>query len=387
MSTTTIYRRVLPSGWYRRLGRVDVALAFALSVAGVCLVSGVAHTGHPHGGFWASAWVLTLTVPVAWRRPAPLAAVLTVAVGAWLAGLLTGSIVRCGVALPALFLITYSVGARLPIREASMGLAFAVVAMVGLVAFDPNIGPLPGLLPGGAPFLVLLWGIGRVVRSRERMVSALRARTRELGEERERTARLAVASDRARVISDVQDLLDERIGELADAARDGRAAVDAQPQHAAEVLGVIERDGRETLEQMRAVVGSLRDEAPLVPAPGLSEIDGLLARATTANAHLRVEGEPRELPAGIELSAYRIVEHVLGALADDPAARVEVRVQFRDDALEIVMSGPPAPRSDPQALLAAVGQRVALYGGSMDSQTAAGRLQTNVRLPLVTAYA
>jgi len=387
MASETVYRRVLPSGWSSEVAAYDVALAVALSVAGVFETSGVVHTGHPHGGWWASVWVLTLTVPVAWRRPAPLAAVATIAAGAWLVGWLTGSMVRCGAALPALFLVTYSLGARLPIREATAGLGLAVVAITGLVAFDPNIGPLPGLLPGAVPFLIGLWAIGRVVRSRDGMVAALRQRTRELGEQRERTARLAVSSDRARVSGELQGLLNERLGAMTEVARSGRASPEREPRPPAEVFGVIEHEGRHTLEQMRAMVGELREDDPLAPAPGLNQLDGLLERATAAHVRIWVEGERRELPPGIELSGYRIVERLLGALADDPASRVEVRLEFGDDMLGIVVDVRPAPNSDPRAVIAAVRERVALHGGSLQSQTTAGRLQTTVRLPLLTAYA
>jgi len=119
----------------------------------------------------------------------------------------------------------------------------------------------------------------------------------------------------------------------------------------------------------------------------LNQLDGLLERATAAHVRIWVEGERRELPPGIELSGYRIVERLLGALADDPASRVEVRLEFGDDMLGIVVDVRPAPNSDPRAVIAAVRERVALHGGSLQSQTTAGRLQTTVRLPLLTAYA
>ena len=70
-------------------------------------------------------------------------------------------------------------------------------------------------------------------------------------------------------------------------------------------------------------------------------MSGLLARATSADARLTVDGNPRTLPAGLELSGYRIVEHLLLALADAPGAPVEVRLHFGPDALELHVSGPP----------------------------------------------
>jgi signal transduction histidine kinase len=379
-------------GWFggslfgaRDVNRADGLIALVLSVFAVLLVSGATHSGHPHGGFWASLAVLTMTVPVLWRRRAPLAAVSTLAAGTLFNGLVIGSMVRCGAALPALALVMFSVGLRRELRVSLGGAALGIITAVALALSDPNL--TSGFIVPGSVLLLALWGVGRLVRSREGMVASLRARTRELGEQRERTAQLAVAAERARVAAGVDGLLQERIGALAGEAARGRGAVDDQPQLAREALSTIEHEGRRTLSQMREIVGSLREDAPIEPQPSLGDLDGLLQRATTSDVRLHVEGERRALPAGLELSGYRIVEHLLATLKDAPEVRVDVTLGFAADMLEIVVSGPMRAEVDSQTALAGARQWVALHGGQLKAQAQTGRSQTVVRLPLITAYA
>ena len=96
---------------------------------------------------------------------------------------------------------------------------------------------------------------------------------------------------------------------------------------------------------MREIVGVLRyDDAPTSPQPTLTSLRALVLRDKGDDARLTVEGSPRVLPAGVELSAYRIVEHLLSALDDAPG--VEVGVRFGEEALEIRVSGPAGRRGD-----------------------------------------
>ena len=173
------------------------------------------------------------------------------------------------------------------------------------------------------------------------MVAAVAPQHRAAAAQRERTARLAVAAEQARITTDLRGTLRagiDEIGALARAARDSGA--DPGPGFAA-----IECAGRSVLDSMRHVVGTLRD-APTDPEPGLAELPGLLASATAADARLSVTGPVRPLPASIELAAYRIVEQLLTVLRDDPATRVEVRVRFAADCLELRIAGPPATGDD-----------------------------------------
>jgi signal transduction histidine kinase len=136
---------------------------------------------------------------------------------------------------------------------------------------------------------------------------------------------------------------------------------------------------------MREVVGNLNAERLTAPAPVLADLDRLLERATTADARLRVSGSPRVLPAGLELSAYRIVEHLLEALEDAPGTRIDVHLRFGADALELDVTGPPGTRQG--TAFATAHERVALLGGTLRIEAGSGQCTALVRLPLAPGYA
>ena len=132
---------------------------------------------------------------------------------------------------------------------------------------------------------------------------------------------------------------------------------------------------------MRAVVGVLRDDAselPTTPQPTLTHIEALLVRAKGADARLAVEGSPRVLPVAVELSAYRIVEHLLAAMEDAPD--VDVCVRFRDDALELEVSGPARRRA--KAAIERARERARLERGTLEATLRGGRADALVSLPV-----
>jgi len=392
-----ISARVLraPLNWtVAGLGVLDVAVAVILSGYAVALVSGVLHTSHPHGGAAASVGVLFMTLPVAWRRPAPLAAAAVMAAAALLNGLVFGPMVRCGAFLPAIFLVAYAAGVRRDRGPAAAGLLLCAAAVVAEGLYDPQIegGGLIFVLPVLAAF----FASGRLVRARTQTAAALRKSSAELRRQREETARLAVLADRARVTTDLEQSLHAQIGGLASAAATGLGALasDQTSDQAAarQALASIERDGRAVLGHLREVLSTLQErpasEPPSSePQPTLARLSDLLARATTADARLTVDGSPRTLPAGLELSGYRIVEHLLLALEDAPEAAVDVRLSFTPDALELHVSGPPAANVDLRAVLAAARERAGLHGGTVDSRLAGGVCYAMARLPLVSGHA
>ena len=225
-----------------------------------------------------------------------------------------------------------------------------------------------------------IWGIARVVRSRSRMADELEARTSELRAARDERARLEVAGDRARLSGELDELLQRRLGELARMADQGADLTDTA--RATATLVDIERESRRTLGEMRELVGVLRHDssaAPTTPQPTLTHLEALLVRAKGADAKLRVEGSPRVLPAGVELSAYRVVEHLLAALDDAPD--VEVRVRFSDDALELAVSGPT--RRHAKAAIERARERVQLHRGTLEATTRGGRAEAVASLPIL----
>jgi hypothetical protein len=379
------------------LGVLDIAVAVILSGYAVALVSGVIHTSHPHGDAAAAAAVLTMTLPVAWRRPAPLGAAAVMAAAALLNGLVFGSMVRCGAFLPAVFLVAFAIGARRDRAASVAGLLLCAAALVAEGLYDQQI-EAQGLV-FVLPLLAAFFASGRLVRARTRTAAALRESSAELRRQREETARLAVLADRARLTADLEQSLHARIGELASTAAAGLGALVGDPHgdpHGApagdqaaarQALASIEHGGRAVLGHLREVLSALRERPASEPQPTLARLSELLARATSADTRLTVDGHPRTLPAGLELSGYRIVEHLLAALQDAPEAAVDVRLSFTPDALELHVSGPPAVNVDLRAVLAVARERAGLHGGTVDSRLAGGMCYATARLPLVSGHA
>jgi signal transduction histidine kinase len=374
-----------PFGWVAAT-RLDLALAVVLSAFAQVIVSGVDYKTDPQGGIFACASVLLMTLPVAVRRKHPLGAMVVLASGAIFNAIVVGSYVRCGAALPALALVAYSVGARCELQPALIGAALAVTSTVAQGLSDPQL--KNGFLPGGSILILALWGVGRLVRSRDGMVAVLRSRTQELHTQRDRTARLAVAADRARVAVDLDGLLGTRIGRLAAEAAVARDAIPDQPEIARKSLTAIEQEGRRTLTDMREIVGALQDEQPLAVQPSLEDLETLLRRTVSPSTRLTIEGTRRRLPAGLELSAFRIVERLLEPLEDVPEVRVRVTVSYEQDLLAVEVQGRVRSGADQQTTLATAREWVTLHAGTLESRSlSSGVAQTDVRLPLVAGYA
>lgn len=360
----------------------DIVIAAVLSVLGIGLM--VLNVADPAVGGNASIFAvptfLVLTAPLAWRRAAP-----TTALAATFAALLAhvalfGSMTRCGVMFPAVFILVFANAAFLHLRPALLGLALALALVVVMSVTDRQIAIVDAPLFCGLS--AAFWGIGRLVRSRSRLVDALDVQTDELRSARDERARLEVVTDRARLSVELEGLLQRRLGELARIV--DAAPSDGDPRAATASLAEIERQGRHTLEQLRAVVGVLRNEpgdAPTAPPPTLTHLDAMLVRVKGADARLTVEGNPRALPAGVELSAYRIVEHLLGAL--DDRRDVDVRVRFAGDALELTITG--SRRRGSRGAIERARERTRLHHGSLKAIVRDGRIEAVALLPVATA--
>jgi signal transduction histidine kinase len=359
-----------------RIGKLDLAFTLALSALGILLMYGNVDDPKVDASPLAIPLFLPVTVPLLWRRVAPVVALVAMLAALLVHDVLFGSeVVRCGVVLPTMFLLVFSAATRLERRAAlvALGLGFATILAESITFFGAFGIVFAGLTTG-------IWGIGRIARSRAGLAAELQERTTELRQARDERARLEVATDRARLSAELDELLQRRLGELAQLADAGPRSDDAEGATA--TLMEIERKSRRTLDEMRAVVGVLRSndaDAPMEPQPTLTHLEALLVRAKGAGARLTVEGHPRALPAGVELSAYRIVEQLLDALQDAPG--VEVGVRFRDEALELVVSGPANRRSKQAIELAR--ERVLLHRGRLEATTRGGRAEAVVSLPML----
>jgi len=224
-----------------------------------------------------------------------------------------------------------------------------------------------------------------------RWVLGDRERRVELAErERDVAAREAVVEERARIARELHDAIAHNVSMMVVQAGAERRVVDDGTTR--EVLGTIEQIGRDALTEMRRLVGMLRADTgdPLAPQPGLDDLPLLATQVGEAGlpVDLSVEGERRDLPVGIELSAYRIVQEALtNALKHAGDARAAVRVRYGPDSLEleIVDDGPGGVSRVASGGHGLVGmrERVALYGGLFDAgRHPGGGFAVRVLLPV-----
>src|SRR4051794_22209850 len=197
-----------------RIAKRDLLLAAVLSALGAALMVKNVQDADVNASVLVVPLFLLVTAPLVWRRAAPIAA-LAATFGAVLLHIaLFGSVVRCGVMFPLVFLLGFAAGAVLDKRDALIGLAIAETIVVTMVLADAADDIVSGL-PFFVPMTALIWGVGRLVRSRGRVAAELKERTSELRRARDERAQLEVSGDRARLSGELDVLLHQRLGELA----------------------------------------------------------------------------------------------------------------------------------------------------------------------------
>lgn len=337
------------------------ALDYAVgALFGVILFASIRHSviaamGGPYGAVpyrtLALAWplavflVFTAVIAVALRRRQPSLMLGVLLAGSLVITVLTGPADGAlSYFLPVAYVL-YLVAATYERRRAAVRVLAAVFAT--LVA-DAVLMSLTGggyFLRGGlvpvALCVIIAWFTGYIVRQRRQYAVRLQ----------DEAASKAVAEERLRIARELHDVVAHSMSVIAVQAGYGQYVIDTQPADARNALGAIQATSREALDEMRRMLGALRQAdqaawpddaapagqaglaasgspatarvpgqrggdaecAPLFPAPGLADLDRLLSR--TASAGVRVDmtccGQPRELPASIDLSAYRIVQEAL----------------------------------------------------------------------------
>jgi signal transduction histidine kinase len=335
----------------------------------------------------AGAAGLVLALSLAWRRRAPLI-VLAVAIAASVVA--NFAVVLHAATTPAVALVVavYSVGAHAERVREWIGLAGVAALIATNAAEQLSLGDLLliAMILGGA------WLAGRAMRHRRERERTLERLTVDLEREREEKARAAVAEERVRIARELHDVVAHAISVIVLQARGGRRSLATDPAEALVALNTIEEMGTQALAEMRRLLGMLRrddEEIALAPQPSLRYLDTLAARMREAGlpVDLSVEGEPIELPPGVDLSAYRIVQEALtNALkhAGPATARVVVRYGKDDLELEIADTGPGAAASDGEGHgLVGMRERVSLYGGRLEAGPRdGGGFAVRARLPL-----
>jgi signal transduction histidine kinase len=271
-----------------------------------------------------------------------------------------------------LLFLCYSVGAHTEGRRLALGVAVLVVLGGAAVRLDQPPGGVGDMFFVGVVFIAGPVLLGRLVRSRVQLGAALREKTAAMEHDREQRAATAVADERARIAGELHHLVSEALASMVGQAGAAERLVRSRPNLAESAFASIESNGRDALDELRKMLGVLRrDDAELAlePQPSLAHVADLIARVRTAGlpVELDVQGEQQPLPAGVDLTAYRVVQEALGGALQAPDARTAaVRLRYAPDqvVLEVTDVGEaPAERS-----LLGIHERVELYGGALVSE-------------------
>jgi signal transduction histidine kinase len=209
-----------------------------------------------------------------------------------------------------------------------------------------------------------------------------------------------VEAERARIARELHDVVAHHVSVMTVQAGAVRRLLTPDQERQREALLSVEETGRKALTEMRRLLGVLKENggdqrAPLAPQPGMATLDTLLGQVREAGlpVEMRTEGRPVELPPGIDLSAYRIVQEALtNALKYAGPARAWVVVRYGDGDLELEIAndgGTDAMEADGGGRgLVGMRERVAVYGGELESgPRPGGGFAVRARLPIGTEAA
>ncbi len=306
-------------------------------------------------------------VPLVARRARPIL-VLALVTAAGLVQFAAGALV------PPVTLVAaaYTVGAYSRRRDGLLAMA-GVVAAVGVVLWFADRWESGNVLV----VLAAAWIMGDRQRTHRAYLAEVEERAAALEREREDRDRLAVADERARIARELHDVVAHSVSVMVVHAGAARRNLARHPERAEHAIREVEHTGRQSLEELRRLLGLLRDEVgqgELAPQPHLDELGDLVAQFRDAGLPVRLEvaGDPRPLPSGVDLSVYRIVQEALtNALKHAQASRVLVRLRYGPDQVSAVVEDDG--RGAPEAALSGTGghglvgmrERAALLGGRL----------------------
>jgi signal transduction histidine kinase len=396
-------RRLPVSAWV-----FDTLLALAAAgISTAYFVSEPMARGLPRGTL-ALGYGLALlhTLPLAARRRFP---------GTVLALILASGLAFAAVSLPPFFLgpailvAVYSVAAYGSRSVALAGLAAAELGLAVQLTRGRSEEPVVwvefalvwvqfALIFGAA------WLLGLFAHNYRAYAARLEQRTAELEQAREALARRAVAEERLRLARELHDVVAHAMSVIAVQSGVGAHVADSRPGEVGKALAAIEATSRSALTELRRLLEVLRQDgepqASLTPAPGLANLEGLLAEVAKAGlaVRLRVEGAPSPLPAGLDLSAYRIVQEALTNVVKHAGpAHAQVTIRYRDHevAVEVIDDGPgvAAVAADGRGRrgtghgLIGMAERVAAFGGDLEvGPRPGGGFRVAARLPLAADW-
>lgn len=374
----------------------------------------------------AIAWCVAVSAPLLVRRRFPLSVL--IATSAAFIGMQVRLVPESQVSTVTLFLALFTAGAWGRDRRITRYVRLAVVAVMfawlayalsttawGEVRYgEAADGPIPPATASMIYVTALNIGyfsaallFGSMAWNQARQRELLAQRNAELAAERDRTARQAVLAERVRIARELHDVVAHHVSVMGVQAAGARRVLGTDPELAKATLEQVEESGRTAVNEMHRLLGVLRAEetradearlqAPAQPQPGLERLDALVAGVRAGGpsggprADLTVVGDPMPVPRSVSVSAYRVVQEALtNVLRHASAARVDVRVRYLADAVEVEVvddghahvRGRPSPSSSGLGLVG-MRERLAIDGGQLDAGPRPERgFRVRARFPL-----
>jgi signal transduction histidine kinase len=365
--------------------KVDVAIAALFMLVATIELYHLDPEGHSRP-VTIAAGIVALSALAFRRRDVLLAAVIfsvPTVLQAFFDGYLTKNSTAPFVGL--LFLL-YSIGRFAEERRLRAGLAVLIPSLILTLGVEVGFEGVSDFI-----WLFFLFGLpvlgGRSLRSRALLHAELREKAEQAERDRVERSRTAVEDERVRIATELQELVANGLSAMVVQAGAVPRAVDAgDTARAGIALAAVETTGREALSEMRTLLGVLRregDGTQLAPQPGLARLEALVERTRERGLRvsLMIDGERRDLPAGIDLTGYRVIEDALDSAAENAAREADVLVKYAPRELQLQVrddrSGGDSPR------LPGLRGRVGLYGGHLRTATLdTGGFRLRATLPL-----
>jgi len=291
--------------------------------------------------------------------------------------------------------LSYSAGAAPDARRGTIALILAVALGAGWAFLPGEDGSTAGSGQDvQALFVVVLalaptWLIGRYARRHRWRTSAFRALAARASADKDSHRAAAIAAERARIGSELQDIIAHSVSAMVIQAGSARLLIRADPKQARDSILTVEETGRQALSDLRRLLGMLRKDADpraLSPQPGLSQIAALIdsLHGTGLTCVRHTIGDPVDLTPGVDLVAYRVIQAALQAAVARHARNGSITVDYGSRELGLEVRGDRAI-DDLDGTFAPIGQRVELYRGELRVEATAGGFALHARLPLEPA--
>jgi signal transduction histidine kinase len=364
------------TGRAERLSRLSSSHPFAVDLA-ICLATAtlsIVGLASQHRLYTLSAiFCAALSAPLLLRRVNPFlcfGVIATVALAQWL-------LAPPQLADAAVLIALYWVTLEGSLVEGVLAAAIVELgAIMAAVRWSPSA---PVKVWVGLTGLATAAGVlGVSIRQRRALLVSLQEKAARLEFERDQQGQLAAAAERARIAREMHDIVAHNVSVMIALADGATYAMDSSPERAAEATRRVSATGREALVEMRRLLGVLREESsrqPLEPQPSLGRLDDLLARVHAAGipVTMDMEGDPRELADGVQLTVFRVAQEALTNTLKHAArpTRAHLALSCRPDEVELEVTD---TGSEPAILAPSVGrglhgmrERAATYGGRLEA--------------------